>query len=805
MKKVKRILSMVLVCILLVGITQPYAFAAKGDVSENYLQYGDAKNIYNDVYELTELETWKSGGIWINQLIDTQSDFKVSFSYCAGEGRDYSYGGADGIVLAFSQNIGLGADGEYMGFISSEAYGVEFDSYSGNPNDPEGKHIAVIYDQSSNHLAYTLDDRVDDSEWHDVEVSYANNSVEVYLDGQNVLFCQNVYLPDEVYLGLSAATGSGQNRHLVSNFGFEYVNSNNEPSQIVGEEFRFASNTTINCIAKNSTVDIYAGYYVDGALTGKNYQVSVGDASILQIKNNGWDNTYGQHLSLTAKKAGSTTLTVVDASTGATGSLNLNVVDSEIVCSFDNVPKMTIEEGKTTNFYSYSGMIVDDFNYKEIKVNGTVDHYAVTMTVYNKLNLYGAVTAYDADGNICDYCVIDKFTSMDSNFVDSVESLIKSTGDLFYLFGNDKYYSGESISKKTVIKADAPITVPVGGYLEISNNVSSPVALFANMAGITIDFMATTGRLANSAGKVLDAKGVIVDQLLIDAFTKDYAGEKAVETIKKLAEQELKNGNWSLYNFGDGIQSLFDVLTKSGINFVELLAKETTSVTGLASITESIVMDIIPTGQLIKSLYTFSDVGELIIESIAFNKSVDYPMGIYLHPSAFSDVSTKAYYYDAVKWAVENGITSGTSDTTFSPDSSCTRAQAVTFLWRAAGEPEPKGTGTKFTDVPNGQYYSKAVQWAVENNITSGTSDTTFSPDQICNRAQIVTFLYRVNGSPSANGNAFSDVQSRSYYSSAVKWAVAQGITSGTSGTTFSPLANCTRGQIVTFLYRSAK
>lgn len=568
----------------------------------------------------------------------------------------------------------------------------------------------------------------------------------------------------------------------------------------VSGEFRFASNTTMNCFAKNSTVDIYAGYYVDDALTSRNYQAIVGDADILQVKNNGWDSLHGQHFSLTAKKTGSTTLTVIDPSTGATGSLNLNVVDSEVMCSFDNVPQMTIEKGKTTNFYNYSGMVVDDFKYKEVKAaDGSVDHYAVTMTVYNTLDLYGAITAYDADGNIYDYCIIDKFTSMDSSFVDSVETLIKSTGDLFYLIGNNKYYSGESISKKTEIKSSSPINVPTGGYLEISNNVSSPIALFANMAGITIDFMATTGSLASS----VDAKEVIVDQLLIDAFTKDYAGEKAIEAIKKLANQELKNGNWSLDTFGDGIQALLKVLEQSGIDFMELLQKEIASVKGLASIAESVGMDIIPTGQLINLLYGFSDVGELIIEATTFNRSVDYPMGIYLYTSVFSDVSTKAYYSDPVQWALMNDITSGTSATTFSPDASCTRAQAVTFLWRAAGSPKPSSTKNPFTDVKAGTYYYDAVLWAVEQGITSGSTSTTFSPDAVCNRGQIVTFLYRANGSPTTSGNAFSDVSSSAYYSSAVKWAVAEGITSGTSSKTFSPSANCTRGQIVTFLYRS--
>lgn len=170
----------------------------------------------------------------------------------------------------------------------------------------------------------------------------------------------------------------------------------------------------------------------------------------------------------------------------------------------------------------------------------------------------------------------------------------------------------------------------------------------------------------------------------------------------------------------------------------------------------------------------------------------------------FSDLSTSVYYYDAVQWAVKQGITSGTSNTTFSPDAFCTRAQAVTFLWRAAGSPKPNSTKNPFTDINAGTYYYDAVLWAVEQGITSGTTSTTFNPNAVCDRSQIVAFLYRANGSPNTNGSTFFDVPNNSYYSSAVKWAVAKGITSGTSSTTFNPNANCTRGQIVTFLYRVA-
>ena len=168
----------------------------------------------------------------------------------------------------------------------------------------------------------------------------------------------------------------------------------------------------------------------------------------------------------------------------------------------------------------------------------------------------------------------------------------------------------------------------------------------------------------------------------------------------------------------------------------------------------------------------------------------------------FSDVSTSAYYYDAVKWAVENGVTDGVSATLFAPYESCTRAQIVTFLWRAAGSPEPK-TMSSFADVPASAYYAKAVAWAVENGITNGMTDTAFAPDATCARGQSVTFLYRALKGTASGSASFTDVKSDAFYADAVNWAVASDVTNGTSATTFSPNADCTRAEIVTFLYRA--
>ena len=174
--------------------------------------------------------------------------------------------------------------------------------------------------------------------------------------------------------------------------------------------------------------------------------------------------------------------------------------------------------------------------------------------------------------------------------------------------------------------------------------------------------------------------------------------------------------------------------------------------------------------------------------------------------TGFTDVKTTDYFFNAVDWAVKNNITNGLTSTTFGPDVTCTRAQTVTFLWRAAGSPAPKTANNPFTDVKASDYYYNAVLWAVENGITNGASATTFAPDATVERGQVVTFLWRAADKLASQAdNHFTDLKDGAYYTDAVLWAVEKGITTGTSATTFAPEAGCTRGQIVTFLYRAAQ
>ena len=212
--------------------------------------------------------------------------------------------------------------------------------------------------------------------------------------------------------------------------------------------------------------------------------------------------------------------------------------------------------------------------------------------------------------------------------------------------------------------------------------------------------------------------------------------------------------------------------------------------------------DIVPSGADAGNNYEITYVNGTLTVSRRHSSSSTTPEPTPDDSTSFVDVPANAYFADAVKWAVDKGITNGLSDTMFGPYESCTRAQIVTFLWRAAGSPEPK-TASSFTDVSASAYYAKAVAWAVENGITNGMTETTFAPDATCTRGQSVTFLYRALKGTASDSTNFTDVASDAFYADAISWAVANNVTNGTSNTTFSPNADCTRAEIVTFLYRA--
>jgi hypothetical protein len=255
-----------------------------------------------------------------------------------------------------------------------------------------------------------------------------------------------------------------------------------------------------------------------------------------------------------------------------------------------------------------------------------------------------------------------------------------------------------------------------------------------------------------------------------------------------------------------GSNPVFDISITSGSTAVHDLGGGSVSVTIPYTLTD---------GQTAAGLtvYYLDDSGNLTACKTSYNAASGtaafvtthlsmYVVG-YCTAAVFTDIANGAYYYDAAQWAVEQGITLGNSATTFGPDLSCTRAQVVTFLWRANGSPLPTATENPFTDISADAYYYNAVLWAVEQGITSGSTATTFSPDAGCSRAQVVTFLWRAAGSPEASGAGFSDVSADAYCAQAVAWAVDHGVTSGSGNGQFSPDAICVRAQVVTFLYRT--
>lgn len=376
--------------------------------------------------------------------------------------------------------------------------------------------------------------------------------------------------------------------------------------------------------------------------------------------------------------------------------------------------------------------------------------------------------------------------------------------------------SGVAMTSLDTTLSNFVLTAADGTYVEIRNGTvaggSLKVAIGMDSAagdagsgysfGLPSSSSYTLTTNADSAGNVnlsianyyveLDSKGMKELRVTSDGQVS-VSSNKAAEQILSVTSGQL----------GDTWNSL--TITGTDTGFIVDVSKETVKIASENNVSISVTgRNVFSDAKSGTQTVTASSSGTAVAMSTLGTTSTQQPS----QPTGtnpFTDVKAGAYYYDAVLWAVEQKVTSGTSATTFSPDASCTRGQIVTFLWRAAGSPKPSSNNNPFTDVKAGAYYYDAVLWAVEKGITSGTSATTFSPDTSCTRGQTVTFLYRAAGSPKAasSTNPFTDVKSGAYYYDAVLWAVEQKITSGTSATTFAPDATVTRGQTVTFLYRS--
>ena len=334
------------------------------------------------------------------------------------------------------------------------------------------------------------------------------------------------------------------------------------------------------------------------------------------------------------------------------------------------------------------------------------------------------------------------------------------------------------------------------------------IELPASLERIDFDAFLNTGiynRESNYKGNVLhigvwaiaakpDAKSIS-----IKAGTK-YIADNAFDNHFELTKAELPA---SLRKISRGAfaccPALKEVLVPAGVREIGSAA-----FTACDALTLTIMN---PSCTIYKSNDTLGTPGKTVIRGYEGSTAQSYAKkyGYTFVAPMFLDVLDSAFYANSVAWAVDNGVTKGTAAGLFSPNDTCSRAQTVTFLWRACGSPEPETTDCPFTDVATGAFYYKAVLWALENGITTGTSPEKFSPDLGCTRGQVVTFLWRAKDKPApeSDANPFTDVNEGKFYTEAVLWAVEKEITKGTSETRFSPDAACTRGQIVTFLNRA--
>lgn len=544
-----------------------------------------------------------------------------------------------------------------------------------------------------------------------------------------------------------------------------------------------------------------------------------------------------------------------------------SVIDGRVSCSKDDVMIALVDNQKIIRFYDgadyrieYIGYNTGDMDITITEFNGN-EHIQRTVNYYDLALTNGKTYSMDANDEILKpYDLVDKasnstvqhdYDSLDTNAAHTIKIVsgtLQQSGELFaettaskgetlqlnaYVPDGYEFVRWESSSANalianinsvntTLIMPDEDLAVtaimretsspgathtvtfnPNGGTVSLSTAITTPSGKLTTMptpilSGYTFDGWFT---LASGGNKITTDYVFTSDTTVYAHWTKNSGGSSG------------SGSSSSGGSFGGGSSSTSYSITAGNSAHGSVIVSPKSASKG-TKVTLTIQPD---SGYTLGSLVVKDNKGNAVELTKESNAKYTFTMPnskvtidaafieIERQPSSqinFTDVSSNAYYYDAVAWAVEQGITSGTTATTFSPDAPCTRAQIVTFLWRAAGSPV-MGENNPFADVTPGSYYYDAVQWAVAQGITVGTSANTFNPDATCTRGQAVTFLYRYEKSPAVSGNnAFTDVSDNAYYANAVQWATMEGITSGTSTTTFSPDAICTRAQIVTFLYR---
>ena len=337
-----------------------------------------------------------------------------------------------------------------------------------------------------------------------------------------------------------------------------------------------------------------------------------------------------------------------------------------------------------------------------------------------------------------------------------------------------------AVEVETTADADSlNVTLPTDSLEKLAQAEDASLVIISEVAEVALDNTALDALVEQATGSTVVLEVTPVDSDELTAVQQEAVGEAPVVDLSMVSDGVV------IHNYNNGVITVTLPYTlKDGQNAADVR-----------------VYYLDDNGALTPCRTTYAD-GKVTFTTTHLSKYVIASTALLSQALSFTDVPADSYYAEAVAWAVANDVTEGTSDTTFSPDDVCTRAQIVTLLWRANGSPKVT-SANRFADVdPNG-YYADAVAWAVANGVIKGTSDTTFDPDAPCTRAHAVTMLYRINGSSVSGGSTFSDVPADAYYADAVAWAVANGVTKGTGGTTFSPDAVCTRAQIVTLLYRA--
>ena len=562
--------------------------------------------------------------------------------------------------------------------------------------------------------------------------------------------------------------------------------------------------------------------YLTGKLYKNNQQVKEWNAMTYAIENNTvvsvfdeGKNSEGCYIRLRGENVGTTKVTMYDLESGASASVNLRFEsDSTLKKTYalHEIPHIDVagirldENGNyRTNFYDLNGLYVCNYHLLETwDFNG---NNRVSFDVYNSRYTHGAVDVFDANGNWIKSVKIEKNTSI-SGIWDTFESAAYMVADA--INGVLLTYTADSFATSTHVD----ISIPDGGYFTISNNFAeSPGALIYNVTDMMVLWAKGIAGLLFDGDTIADSVeanyiNMIMNQDPVSRkILLDNLRNKMIEILgplsQKLAGDILSAGeamDITIAEFDDvvqeaGLASAYDVFTTVagvGEEYFEAMAGPPGAVLSLmfsANELQDSLLQAIQVAGSIKRQYVAVQTMIHEIDGDAVKKYV----------GNFIDVTEDDWCAEYVRWATEHNITKGTTATTFSPNSICTTAQIITFLWRAAGSPEPNAITNPFPDVNEGSYFYKAALWAYDNGLIVSSN---FNGGMHCTRATAVTFLWKLAGSPNSSLSPFKDVSSNASYAKAVAWAVANKITVGTSSDTFSPDRICTRAHIVAFLYR---